>query len=70
MPSRTHTGREYNVVKEEKPKEDLKVMMVANLLLYGSEAGFFNQYFRDYYMSKFFKVLSSSLPFSFSMLNV
>ncbi|KAG8660400.1 hypothetical protein MANES_02G154800v8 [Manihot esculenta] len=55
VPSRTHTGREYNVVKEEKPKEDLKVMMVANLLLYGSEAGFFNQYFRDYYMSKFFK---------------
>lgn len=31
-------------------------MMVANLLLHGSEAGFVNLYFRDYYMSKFFKV--------------
>lgn len=36
--------------------EDLKVMMVANLLLLGSEAGFVNIYFRDYYMSKFFRV--------------
>ncbi|KAK9930574.1 hypothetical protein M0R45_027609 [Rubus argutus] len=34
--------------------DDLKVMMVANLLLLGSEAGFFNLLFRDYYMSKFF----------------
>ncbi|KAG2709287.1 hypothetical protein I3760_05G231800 [Carya illinoinensis] len=35
--------------------EDLKVMMVANLLLLGSEAGFVELYFRDYYMTKFFR---------------
>ncbi|KAJ8771612.1 hypothetical protein K2173_026789 [Erythroxylum novogranatense] len=35
--------------------QDLKVMMVADLLLLGPETGFFNSYFRDYYMSKFFK---------------
>ncbi|WCJ44512.1 hypothetical protein M5689_025175 [Euphorbia peplus] len=35
--------------------EDLKVMMVANLLLLGSDSGFVNHYFRDYYMSKFFR---------------
>ncbi|KAK2659677.1 hypothetical protein Ddye_006210 [Dipteronia dyeriana] len=35
--------------------DDLKVMMVANLLLLGSEAGFVNRYFRDYYMAKFFR---------------
>lgn len=37
--------------------DDLKVMMVANLLLLGSEAGFFSLLFRDYYMSKFFTVI-------------
>ena len=37
--------------------DDLKVMMVANLLLLGSQAGFFNLYFRDYYLSKFFRVI-------------
>lgn len=37
--------------------EDLKVMMVANLLLLGSEAGFVELYFRDYYMTKFFRVI-------------
>ncbi|KAL1121244.1 hypothetical protein V6Z11_D01G218900 [Gossypium hirsutum] len=36
-------------------------MMVANLLLLGSEAGFVNLYFRDYYMSKFFKKSFQSL---------
>ncbi|KAI9200813.1 hypothetical protein LWI28_013520 [Acer negundo] len=35
--------------------DDLKVMMVADLLLLGSEAGFVNRYFRDYYMAKFFR---------------
>ncbi|XP_043722423.1 metallophosphoesterase 1-like [Telopea speciosissima] len=35
--------------------EDLKVMMVANLLLLGSEAGYMNLYFRDSYMAKFFR---------------
>lgn len=36
-------------------EDDLKVMIVANLLLMGSEAGYFNFFFRDYYLSKFFK---------------
>ncbi|XP_042513234.1 metallophosphoesterase 1-like [Macadamia integrifolia] len=35
--------------------EELKVMMVANLLLLGSEAGYMNLYFRDSYMAKFFR---------------
>ncbi|XAR62179.1 hypothetical protein NMG60_11016840 [Bertholletia excelsa] len=34
--------------------DDLKVMMVSNLLLLGSEAGYWNIFFRDYYLSKFF----------------
>ncbi|KAG9451587.1 hypothetical protein H6P81_011552 [Aristolochia fimbriata] len=44
---------------QEGPKggssDDFKVMMVANLLLMGSEAGYTNIYFRDSYMSKFFR---------------
>lgn len=36
-------------------EDDLKVMIVANLLLLGSESGYFNFFFRDYYLSKFFK---------------
>lgn len=35
---------------------DLKVMMVANLLLVGSDSGFVDRHFRDYYMAKFFRV--------------
>jgi len=35
---------------------NLKVMMVADLLL--SDSGFVNRVFRDYYMSKFFRVLT------------
>ncbi|XVE95338.1 hypothetical protein REPUB_Repub02eG0088400 [Reevesia pubescens] len=50
-----------HVVNQDDSPEDLKVMMVANLLLLGSEAGFFNLYFRDYYMSKFFKKSFQSL---------
>lgn len=38
--------------------DDLKVMLVANLLLLGSESPFFNSNFRDYYLSKFFRVFS------------
>jgi hypothetical protein len=45
--------------------DDLKVMMVANLLLLGSEAGFFNLYFRDYYLSKFFRVIFIFLFFEY-----
>ncbi|KAG5544349.1 hypothetical protein RHGRI_016935 [Rhododendron griersonianum] len=42
-------GQQY--VEEDHP-DDLKVMMVANLLLLGSEAGYTNILFRDYYMSR------------------
>nr|XP_010939622.1 metallophosphoesterase 1 [Elaeis guineensis] len=35
--------------------DDLKVMMVADLLLQGSDAGFADVYFRDLFISKFFK---------------
>ncbi|KAF5191481.1 Metallophosphoesterase [Thalictrum thalictroides] len=34
---------------------ELRVMMVANLLLMGSEAGYMNMYFRDSYLAKFFR---------------
>ncbi|KAM0971744.1 hypothetical protein FF1_019636 [Malus domestica] len=34
--------------------DDLKVMLVADLLLLGSDSGYFNHLFRDYYLSKFF----------------
>ncbi|GAV59277.1 hypothetical protein CFOL_v3_02808 [Cephalotus follicularis] len=45
----------------ESKEEDLKVMMVANLHLLGSDSGFVNLYFRDYYMSMFFKKSFTSL---------
>ncbi|KAL5098200.1 hypothetical protein RYX36_002527 [Vicia faba] len=35
--------------------DSLKVMMVADLLLLGSEAGYINRFFTDHYMSKFFR---------------
>ncbi|KAL6317525.1 hypothetical protein AAG906_030278 [Vitis piasezkii] len=41
--------------------EDLKVMVVANLLLLGSKAGYLNLFFRDFYLSKFFKKSFASL---------
>ncbi|XP_073227061.1 uncharacterized protein [Cicer arietinum] len=34
---------------------DLKVIFVADLLLSGSESTYFNRFFRDHYMSKFFR---------------
>lgn len=37
---------------------DLKVIFVADLLLSGSESTYFNRFFRDHYMSKFFRVPS------------
>lgn len=55
LPSTTYSPDKH-VENVDDSLEDLKVMMVANLLLLGSEAGFVNLYFRDYYMSKFFKV--------------
>ncbi|KAE9444911.1 hypothetical protein C3L33_23191, partial [Rhododendron williamsianum] len=50
-------GQQY--VEEDHP-DDLKVMMVANLLLLGSEAGYTNILFRDYYLSRFFAVYALS----------
>ncbi|XP_077249950.1 uncharacterized protein LOC143889573 [Tasmannia lanceolata] len=41
--------------KIDDEEEDFKVMMVANLLLMGSEAGYTNIYFRDSYTTKFFR---------------
>lgn len=46
----TRDGAEQ--IEEE---EVLRVMMVANLLLMGSEAGYINMYFRDSYTAKFFR---------------
>ncbi|KAK2998959.1 hypothetical protein RJ639_023225 [Escallonia herrerae] len=40
---------------------DLKVMLVANLMLLGSEVGYKNTLFRDHYLSKFFKKSSEIL---------
>eukprot|EP00257_Ricinus_communis_P024005 XP_015584140.1 metallophosphoesterase 1 isoform X1 [Ricinus communis] len=55
------SSQQNDVVAVKNPGEDLKVMMVANLLLLGSKASFFDQYFRDYYMSKFFRKSFHSL---------
>ncbi|XP_048332378.2 uncharacterized protein LOC107420971 isoform X2 [Ziziphus jujuba] len=41
--------------------DDLKVMIVADLLLSGSEARFIDLLFRDYYMSKFFRSLKPDM---------
>ncbi|TYH31973.1 hypothetical protein ES288_A01G214300v1 [Gossypium darwinii] len=60
LPSTTYSPDKH-VENVDDSLEDLKVMMVANLLLLGSEAGFVNLYFRDYYMSKFFKKSFQSL---------
>jgi hypothetical protein len=46
---------------EEVDDDDLKVMMVADLLLFGSDATYINSFFRDHYMSKFFRVPSLSI---------
>ncbi|XP_039053223.1 metallophosphoesterase 1-like [Hibiscus syriacus] len=59
LPSTAYSP-DKQVGNEDSP-EDLKVMMVADLLLLGSEAGLANLYFRDYYMSKFFKKSFQSL---------
>ncbi|XP_065880259.1 uncharacterized protein [Euphorbia lathyris] len=61
VPRSAVSNQGYDVVVGENSEEDLRVMMVANLLLLGSESGFFNQYFRDYYMSKFFRKSFHSL---------
>lgn len=50
--------------------DDLKVMMVANLLLLGSESGVVNRYFRDYYMAKFFRVIYYYLCLHFNFVGV
>ncbi|XP_010269206.1 PREDICTED: metallophosphoesterase 1-like isoform X3 [Nelumbo nucifera] len=53
-------------VEDDSTKDsgELKVMMVANLLLLGSEAGYTNIYFRDSFTAKFFRQLQRMLgPF-------
>ncbi|CAK9174270.1 unnamed protein product [Ilex paraguariensis] len=52
VPAVDHEG---GLVDEQNHPEDLKVMLVANLLLLGSEAGWANICFRDYHLSKFFR---------------
>ncbi|KAM7253262.1 hypothetical protein ACFE04_025880 [Oxalis oulophora] len=52
---------QFNATPPPQP-EDLKVMIVANLLLLGSsEHSLLNLYFRDYYLSKFFRKSYASL---------
>ncbi|XP_022768310.1 metallophosphoesterase 1-like isoform X2 [Durio zibethinus] len=60
LPNTTFNLDEH-VGNDDDSPEDLKVMLVANLLLRGTEAGFFDLYFRYYYMSKFFKKSFQSL---------
>ncbi|XP_010269205.1 PREDICTED: metallophosphoesterase 1-like isoform X2 [Nelumbo nucifera] len=50
-------------VEDDSTKDsgELKVMMVANLLLLGSEAGYTNIYFRDSFTAKFFRKSFHSL---------
>lgn len=43
--------------------DDLKVMVVADLLLMGSDASYANIYFRDSYTTKFFRVNLIQLRF-------
>ncbi|GMN45295.1 hypothetical protein TIFTF001_014482 [Ficus carica] len=45
----------------EDHSEDLRVMLVADLLLLGSDSGFLNRIFTDYYTSKFFRKSFQSL---------
>lgn len=54
-PEEGHVDEQYYHLHNDDDDDDLKVMMVANLLLLGSEAGYFNLFFRDHYLSKFFK---------------
>lgn len=43
--------------------DKLRVMLVAELLLLGSESGYVNHFFRDYYMAKFFRVIPCYVNF-------
>ena len=51
----------------DRSEEDLKVMMVANLLLTGSESGYLNRIFRDHYTARFFAVIHSLNQFDSSL---
>ncbi|KAI3996389.1 hypothetical protein MKX01_026857 [Papaver californicum] len=49
-------SNEEDFVRDEERPDDVRVMMVANLLLMGSDdAGYINSYFRYSYMAKFFR---------------
>lgn len=68
VPNTDLNQQEHDVVEEENDNDEvLKVMLVANLLLLGSDTSFFNLYFRDYYMSKVFKVTTIHLSLSFKL---
>ncbi|XP_055959915.1 uncharacterized protein LOC126664368 isoform X2 [Mercurialis annua] len=54
-------SRQNDAAEEKNLDDDLKVMIVANLLLVGSKTSYFDLYFRDYYMSKFFRKSFRSL---------
>ncbi|KAL5555655.1 hypothetical protein UlMin_037891 [Ulmus minor] len=54
------SGSNLEAFVEEQP-EDLKVMMVPNLLLMGSNTSYLNSLFKDHYMSKFYKKSFQSL---------
>ncbi|KAK9166748.1 hypothetical protein Scep_001939 [Stephania cephalantha] len=55
VPSCVIVPRDDDVEESGIESEELKVMMVSNLLLMGSEARYLNVYFRDSYTTKFFR---------------
>ncbi|KAK9096727.1 hypothetical protein Sjap_022224 [Stephania japonica] len=55
VPSCVIVPRDDDVEESGVQSEELKVMMVSNLLLMGSEARYMNVYFRDSYTTKFFR---------------
>ncbi|OMO94254.1 hypothetical protein COLO4_16444 [Corchorus olitorius] len=61
LPDTTANHPNKHVGREDDSPQDLKVMIAANLLLLGSEAGFVNLHFRYYHMAKIFKRSFQSL---------
>ncbi|XP_024027662.1 metallophosphoesterase 1 isoform X2 [Morus notabilis] len=60
LPTTSNIDESESESMEDHP-QDLKVMMVADLLLLGSDSGYLNRIFRDYYTSKFFRKSFQSL---------
>ncbi|KAK9162942.1 hypothetical protein Syun_003844 [Stephania yunnanensis] len=59
VPSCVIVPRDDDVEESGIESKELKVMMVSNLLLMGSEARYLNVYFRDSYTTKFFRHVGS-----------